>query len=170
MKKNLARTLLVKAGDPVRRSRLEQVQHVPGQRDILMGNKRLNRANHRNAKRSQHLSARHLKKELKLIPYDIKREMRFLDLLLCENNQVRTRVEREVVQQFIAKARAMVKFHQKRLERYEECYRQLRQKKTCDPGLLQPEELQELLGQGKPSSQIKSQLPQEPDLRTGTHG
>ncbi|MEW6439457.1 MAG: hypothetical protein AB1640_00835 [bacterium] len=133
-----------------------------------MEKKRKSSSKPRNGKRSLDLGLRQLKKELKLIPFDIKREMRFLDLLMNEHNQVRTDAEREVVQGFIMQARAMVDHHQKRLERYEECYRQIKERKSYDRDLLRPEELQVLLGgvvsdNGGPSVR-------EPDLRTGTDG
>ncbi len=129
-----------------------------------------NRSHHRKSvPRGQgaSVSLRLLKKELKLIPMDLKREMRFLDLLLVEHEHAKTQVEKDVIRDFLAASRSRVEYHQKRLERYEECYRQLRETKACDTSLLLPEELRRL-------QQSREDLPaleaQEADLRTGTHG
>jgi hypothetical protein len=96
------------------------------------------------AKYRNEVNLRQLKKELKLIPNDIKREVRFLDLLFAERNFVRTEAEREVLKDFIDSAKEMTEFHQNRLERYQACYDQLKTKKAFDLGLLLPDELNAL--------------------------
>ena len=122
------------------------------------------------AKKYPGLDLRKLKKELKLVPFDIKREMRFLDLLFTERNIVRTQAEREVLKDMIDRASKMVEFYQNRLTRFEECYKQFREKKSFDNSLLFPEELQLLLKwTNRKSNAIPSELKEE-DLRTGTHG
>jgi hypothetical protein len=131
-----------------------------------MGRPRTNRSNTRNA---NGVSIRQLKKELKLIPNDIKREMRFLDLLFAERGFSRTQAEREVLRDFIDSARRMVEFHQNRLERYQQCYDQLKRNKAFDVGLLLPGELDSL--QGGPSHAECSDYSTEGEgLRTGTDG
>jgi len=134
-----------------------------------MDTKLKDRRKMKNRKPEHPVSIRQLKKELKLIPNDIKREMRFLDLLLTENNQVRTQVEKEVVGDFIVKAKAMVEYHQGRLERFEACYRQIKEKNSFDFSLLRPEELQNLLEQQSAVAHDRSSV-EKPPLRTGTHG
>ncbi len=118
------------------------------------------------------VSVRELKKELKLIPSDIKREMRFLDLLLAEKNTAKTQAEREVLAEFIDTSKQRVKFHQNRLERYQECYNRLKSKKELDPGLLLPEEI-EALRASPPAAEgpnRKDPLFEKEGLRTGTDG
>ena len=105
------------------------------------------RTNGNNSKNLTGISIRQLKKELKLIPNDIKREMRFLDLLFVEKNFSRTQAEKEVLKDFMDRAKKMVEFHQNRLERYQQCYDQLKEKKTFDLSLLLPDELQFLRGE-----------------------
>ena len=116
------------------------------------------------------ISIREFKKELKLIPNDIKREMRFLDLLFAERNFVRTQAEREVLRDFINGAKEMVEFHQNRLERYQKCYEQLKARKGFDLELLFPNELRSL--QEQPSQrEAPAYLTQGQErLRTGTDG
>ncbi len=127
------------------------------------------RTNGDNSKNRTGISIRQLKKELKLIPNDIKREMRFLDLLFAERNFSRTQAEREVLKDFMDSAKKMVEFHQKRLDRYQLCYDQLRANKAFDPNLLLPDELQSL--QGEPSQEETSACSTEGEgLRTGTDG
>jgi hypothetical protein len=113
------------------------------------------------------LSLRLLKKELKLIPMDLKREMRFLDLLLTELEHAKTQAEKDVIRDFLDASRARVEYHQKRLERHEECYRQLKETKGFDTSLLLPEELHRLQQNREEASSVETQ---ESDLRTGTHG
>jgi len=115
------------------------------------------------------INLRKLKKELKLIPSDIKREMRFLDLLFSEKNIVRTKVEKDVLKDMIEEAKKVVKIHQNRFERYQECYKQLKEKKSFDTGLLNPEEIQTLkklpaAGKTKQPGAVKE------NRRTGTDG
>ncbi len=122
------------------------------------------------AKKYPGIDLRKLKKELKLIPFDIKREMRFLDLLFTERNIVRTQAEREVLKDMIDGARKMVEFYQGRLDRFEECYKRFKEKKAFDNSLLRPDELQNIL---KLSAEKKSAIAAEQkgdDLRTGTDG
>jgi len=127
------------------------------------------RTNNKNPKNRTGVSLRELKKELKLIPNDIKRQMRFLDLLFAERNFVRTQAEREVLKDFIDSAKEMVEFHQNRLERYQACYDQLKTKKAFDLGLLLPDELHAL--QSGPSQKEKPAYAIERQgLRTGTDG
>ncbi len=127
------------------------------------------RGNRKSAKNQTGVTLRQLKKELKLIPNDIKREMRFLDLLFAERNFSRTMAEREVLKDFIQRAKGMVEFHQNRLERYQQCYDQLKAKKAFDLGLLLPEELQSL--RNMPSQAEGAGYPAEGEgLRTGTDG
>ena len=115
------------------------------------------------------INLRSLKKELKLIPHDIKREMRFLDLLFNEKSSVRTEVEKDVLVDLISKAKKMVQLHQNRLERYEECYKQLKAKKSFDTNLLFPEELKSL--QKTSSRKTRQSASADKDgLRTGTDG
>jgi hypothetical protein len=107
------------------------------------------RTNNKNPKNRTGVSLRQLKKELKLIPNDIKREMRFLDLLFADRNFVRTQAEREVLKQA--------------------CYDQLKTKKAFDLGLLLPDELHAL--QSGPSQKEKPAYTIERQgLRTGTDG
>lgn len=113
------------------------------------------------------MSLRLLKKELKLIPMDLKREMRFLDLLLVEHEHAKTQAEKDVIRDFLAASRSRVEYHQKRLERYEECYRQLKETKACDTSLLLPEELHRLQQYQEDLRVLETP---EADLRTGTHG
>jgi hypothetical protein len=131
-----------------------------------MGRPRAKRTNSRNR---TGVSIRELKKELKLIPNDIKREMRFLDLLFAERDFSRTEAEREVLKDFIDSAKKMVEFHQNRLERYQECYEQLKAKKALDLSLLFPDELQSLRGQPS-QKEAAAYSPEEEGLRTGTDG
>jgi hypothetical protein len=125
--------------------------------------------NRKNAKNRTGVTLRQLKKELKLIPNDIKREMRFLDLLFAERSFVRTEAEREVLRDFIDSAKEMVEFHQNRLERYQACYDQLKAKKAFDLGLLLPDELHALQS-GPPSKEKPAYSVQKQGLRTGTDG
>jgi hypothetical protein len=124
-----------------------------------------------NGKNNVGVSLRQLKKELKLIPNDIKREMRFLDLLFAERDFSRTRAEREVLLEFIEGARKMVEFHQNRLERYQKCYDQLKKEKTFSTDLLFPEELQSLRtgATHEDSGDFEIEAPVQ-GLRTGTDG
>lgn len=131
-----------------------------------MGRARMKRAHSKNR---TGVNIRELKKELKLIPNDIKREMRFLDLLFAERGFSRTEAEREVLRDFIDRTKKMVEFHQNRLERYQECYDQLKAKKALDLSLLLPDELQSLRDQ----SSRKGAAAYSTDgqhLRTGTDG
>lgn len=126
--------------------------------------------NHRKSPKSHNgINLRLLKKELKLIPNDIKREMRFLDLLFAERNFVRTQAEREVLKDFIDTARGMVEFHQNRLERYQKCYDQLKARKAFDHGLLLPDELH-ALQDGPPCVEEPGYAADLERLRTGTDG
>jgi len=128
------------------------------------------RSNNRKSALASHgvsLSLRLLKKELKLIPMDLKREMRFLDLLLIELEHAKTQAEKDVIRDFLDASRARVEYHQKRLERHEECYRQLKETKGFDTSLLLPEELRRLQDNHEEVSSVETQ---ESDLRTGTHG
>lgn len=133
----------------------------------------MNTKKHRNNRKSAlaaqglSLNLRLLKKELKLIPMDLKREMRFLDLLLTEFEHAKTQAEKDVILDYLNASRARVEYHQKRLERYEECYRQMKETKGCDTSLLLPEELYRLQ---QNHEEVSSVEPQESDLRTGTHG
>ena len=127
------------------------------------------RANQNKSKDQTGISLRQLKKELKLIPNDIKREVRFLDLLFAERNFLRTEAEREVVKDFIDSAKQMAEFHQNRLERYQACYDQLKTTKVFDLGLLLPDELKAL----QSGSSSKKELTYWTDgqrFRTGTDG
>jgi hypothetical protein len=127
------------------------------------------RTNGNNVKNQTGINIRQLKRELKLIPNDIKREMRFLDLLFAERNFSRTQAEREVLRDFMDSAKKMVEFHQKRLDRYQQCYDQLRAKKAFDLSLLLPDELESL--RGEPSQAEDSACSAEGEgLRTGTDG
>jgi len=113
------------------------------------------------------LNLRKLRKELKLIPFDIQREMRFIDLLFSERNSVRTQTERNVLKDMIDGATKTVEFYQNRLERYQECYRQFKDRNTFDNNLLLPEELQSL----RNSPAKDTEAPAAKQLRrTGTHG
>jgi hypothetical protein len=127
------------------------------------------RTNNKKTKNRNRVSLRQLKKELKLIPNDIKREVRFLDLLFAERNFVRTEAEREVLKDFIYSAKQMAEFHQNRLERYQACYDQLKTRKAFDLGLLLPDELNAL--QSGTSLKEKLAYPTEGQrFRTGTDG
>ena len=127
------------------------------------------RTNGNNSKNRTGISIRELKKELKLIPNDIKREMRFLDLLFAERDFSKTEAEREVLKDFIDNAKKMVEFHQNRLDRYQQCYDQLKAKKAFDVSLLLPAELRSL--RGEPLQPEESTYPTEEErLRTGTDG
>jgi hypothetical protein len=127
------------------------------------------RRKRKNATNNAGFSIRHVKRELKLIPNDIKREMRFLDLLFAERNLVRTQAEREVLREFIESAKGMVEFHQNRLERYQKFYDQLKARKSVDTGLLLPDELRLL--QGPPPEKEKPDYTVGHEgLRTGTDG
>jgi hypothetical protein len=127
------------------------------------------RTNNKKAKNRNGVNLRELKKELKLIPKDIKREVRFLDLLFAERNFVRTDAEREVLKDFIDSAKQMAEFHQNRLERYQACYEQLKKKKAFDLGLLLPDELNAL--QRGPSLKEKRAYSTDGQrFRTGTDG
>ena len=131
-----------------------------------MGRPRTNRSKPRNR---AGVSLRDLKKELKLIPNDIKREMRFLDLLFAERDLSRTEAEREVLKDFIDQAKKMVEFHQNRLERYQLCYDQLKAKKAFDVSLLLPAELQSLRGEPL-QPEAATYATDTERLRTGTDG
>ena len=115
------------------------------------------------------IDLRKLKKELKLIPFDIKREMRFLDLLFSERNIVRTQAEREVLKDLIDHAGKTVKFYQNRLTRYQECYNCFKAKKSFDNNLLFPDEMQSLLKWPSSGGNAETAQPNE-ELRTGTDG
>ena len=118
------------------------------------------------------LSIRKLKRELKAILLDVHREMRYIDLLFVERNSARTQVERDVVLDLIDRAKKMLETHQKRLDRYRECYRQFREKKSFDRDLLNPEELRALL-KWPAEEQLEPCLDsalRHHNLRTGTDG
>lgn len=127
------------------------------------------RTNGKNLKNDTGISIRQLKRELKLIPNDIRREMRFLDLLFAERNFSRTQAEREVLKDFMDSAKRMVEFHQKRLGRYQQCYDQLKTKKAFDMSLLLPDELQSLQGETS-QAEASACLSDAEGLRTGTDG
>ena len=115
--------------------------------------------------RANGLNLRKLKKELKLIPFDIQREIRFLDFLFAERNIVRTQAEKDVLRELIDRAKKMGEHHQARLDRYKEFYKQYKSNKSFNTDLLLPDELRALLKsppQGSESEQDKE------DLRTGT--
>ena len=127
------------------------------------------RRNNKGSAKQNGINLRQFKKELKLIPNDIKREMRFLDLLFAERNFVRTQAEREVLKDFIDSTKEMVEFHQDRLERYQMCYNQLKATKGFDLALLFLSELVAL--QGDSTQADKAACPVEDEsLRTGTDG
>jgi hypothetical protein len=127
------------------------------------------RTNGNNSKDRTGISIRQLKKELKLIPNDIKREMRFLDLLFAERNFSKTQAEREVLKDFMDRAKKMVEFHQNRLDRYQQCYDQLQEKKAFDLSLLLPDELQALRGEPL-QAEAPAYSTEGEGLRTGTDG
>lgn len=116
------------------------------------------------------IDLRKLKKELKLIPFDIKREMRFLDLLFSERNIVRTQAEREVLKDLIDRASGTVKFYQNRLLRFQECYDLTKEKKPIDHSLLLPDERESLLKWPDGVAEQAPPVDENPDLRTGTDG
>jgi hypothetical protein len=118
------------------------------------------------------LNIRKLKRDLKAILLDVHREIRFLDLLFIERNSVRTEVEREVLKEMIERAKKMIEFHQNRLERYRECYRQVKERKSFDRSLLKPEELQSLLKLPAPglAELAPGSAQSQEGLRTGTDG
>jgi hypothetical protein len=127
------------------------------------------RTNGNNSKNRTGISIRQLKKELKLIPNDIKREMRFLDLLFAEKSFSRTQAEQEVLKDFMDRAKKMVEFHRKRLDRYQQCYDQLKAKKAPDLSLLLPHELQSLRGKSS-KAEASARSTEGEELRTGTDG
>ena len=127
------------------------------------------RKDRKNSKNGTGVSIRELKKELKLIPNDIKREMRFLDLLFAERDFSRTQAEREVLKDFMDRAKKMVEFHQNRLDRYQQCYDQLKAKKAFDLSLLLPNELQSLRGEPL-QAEASAHTTESEGLRTGTDG
>lgn len=110
-----------------------------------------------------------LKRELRLIPFDIKREMRFLDLLFSERNIVRTQAEQEVLRDMIEQARTTVRFHQSRLNRFQDFYDRLKRKKCFDQTLLSPNEVESLRKWPPMTGGGKDCIPID-DLRTGTDG
>jgi hypothetical protein len=127
------------------------------------------RRNEKPTSRFHGIDLRKLRKELKLIPFDIKREMRFLDLLFSERNIVRTQAEREVLRDLIDRASDSVKFYQSRLVRFQECYNQFKEKKSFDNTLLFPDEVQTLQKwtEGEQNGETHQR---NHDMRTGTDG
>jgi len=115
------------------------------------------------------ISLRQLKKELKLLPTDINKQRRFLDLLHAEKNIVRTDVERAVLIDFINTSKSKVDFFEKRLDRYQQCYQQLKEKKSFDKGLLLPDELESLKRKTRTKSPQKTFIGSK-NLLTGTDG
>jgi len=115
------------------------------------------------------ISIRLLKKELKLIPADINKEKRFLDLLIAESHTVRTQVEKEVLVEFIAQTKKKVTKHENRLGRYQQCYNQLKETKSFDRGLLFPEELILLQKAPKDKNNLNP-VSKGKELLTGTDG
>ena len=116
------------------------------------------------------LNLRKLRKELKLIPFDIQREKRFMDMLFSERNTVRTQAEREVLNEMIGLATSKVESFQDRLNRFEECYRQFKERKSFDSTLLSSEELNSLVSRPETTRVLPERQDQERTLRTGTHG
>lgn len=111
-----------------------------------------------------------LKKEIKMIPFDIKKEMRLLDLLFNEKVASRTQVEKDVLLELIEKARDMINLHQNKLDRFQKFYSQIRSGNGSDNGLLTPEEMDNLQkASTRAYGRRREEMLKEP-LRTGTHG
>ena len=115
------------------------------------------------------VSLRQLKRELKLLPADIKKQRRFLDLLHAEKQTVRTDVEKAVLIDFINTSKEKVDFFENRLDRYQQCYDQLKETKSFNRGLLFPDELEALKRKPKNKTSKKAFIG-ENDLLTGTDG
>ena len=129
--------------------------------------KPLNGKNHKN--NLSEISLRQLKKELKLLPADINKQRRFLDLLHAEKHTVRTDVERAVLIDFINTSKTKVDFYENRLGRYQQCYDQLKEKKSFDKNLLFPDELESLKQKTRTKSPQKTFIGSK-NLMTGTDG
>jgi len=131
--------------------------------------------NNRVSRNGLGINLRALRKEIKMIPFDIKKEMRLLDLLFNERSASRTQVEKDVLVELIENARGMINVHQDKLERFQRFYKQMRSGKHSDLQLLTAEELH-LLQKASSLNALKKREkeeqrrePREP-LRTGTHG
>jgi len=105
-----------------------------------------------------------------MIPFDIKKEMRLLDLLFNEKGISRTQVERDLLLELIEKARDMINVHQNKLERFQKCYDQIRSGKYSGIELLTPEELHIIQKESSSASIKKKEYAAKEPLRTGTHG
>jgi len=116
------------------------------------------------------INLRKLRTELKLIPNDIRREMRYLDLLLSEKNSSRTEVEKSLLKDLIDGAKEKVKAHQDRLWRFERCQEQMKERKTFDTKLLTPDEFEFLQKDTTPSKPRRKAASDRGRRLTGTDG
>lgn len=130
------------------------------------------RRNSKNGKNPLGINLRLLRKEIKMIPFDIRKEMRLLDLLFNEKGYSRTQVEREVLLELIEKARDVIKMHHDKLDRYQRMYDEIRTGRNTHAGLLTPEEIDVLRKRHTPRSSEKKKPEEAPKvhLRTGTNG
>jgi hypothetical protein len=130
------------------------------------------RRNSKNGKNPLGINLRLLKKEIKMIPFDIRKEMRLLDLLFNEKGYSRTQVEKEVLLELIEKARNVIKMHHDKLDRYQKMYEEIRTGRNAHAGLLTPEEIDVLRKRQAPRSSEKKKPDEAPKvhLRTGTNG
>ena len=119
---------------------------------------------------SPKVNLRKLRTELKLIPNDIRREMRYLDLLLSEKNSSRTEVEKNLLKDLIDGAKKKVKAHQDRLWRFERCQEQMKERKTFDMKLLTPDEFELLKKAPTPRKSRQKVVSDRGRRRTGTDG
>lgn len=126
--------------------------------------------NNRRLKNPLGINLRVLRKEIKMIPFDIKKEMRLLDLLFNEKTTSRTQVEKDLLIELIEKARDMINVHQDKLERFQKFYNQIRLGKNSEMELLTPDELHILqIASSRTYLKKREDAHKEP-LRTGTHG
>ncbi len=135
------------------------------------------RSNSKRTKNPLGINLRLLRKQIKMIPFDIRREMRLLDLLFNEKGYSRTQVEKEVLVELIENARKIIKTHTDKLDRYQKMYQQIRSGRVSDLALLTPEEVDVLKkqpaasrGPAKKKREGKETPPSVMHLRTGTNG
>jgi hypothetical protein len=132
------------------------------------------RTNNKQSKNPLGIDLRALRKEIRMIPFGIKKEMRFLDLLFNEKRTSRTQVEKEVLIELIEKARDVIQAHQDKLDRFQKFYNQMRSGKHSDTGLLTPEEIYIFQSHSHHTSLRRKEGKEEEchkePLRTGTHG
>ena len=129
------------------------------------------RKNNKERKNPLGIDLRALRREIRMIPFGIRKEMRFLDLLFNEKSASRTQVEKEVLVELIEKERDVIQAYQNKLDRFQKFYSQIRSGRHSDAGLLTPEEVYGLQRHSDHAPlRRKEEVSHREPLRTGTHG